>query len=600
MIVNDNVGIYQGLFDKANRALNYIDENGNTLKPDDVIKNIDDYFTCIKTLADYERNNGTDPIFTILPIEEETFNIDANTRKIDIPTSFLTSGIAVKGDEIAETLYFTIDRYFDVTDLYYKDILIQWKNADGDEGLSLTYNKSLSFKPGKVTFGWPISSEITKAAGNVQFSVRFYDRFEDDNSSYLTYSFGTLTAVVKVNPALDFDISDEDAITATIVDRTERLYKNIQNSKATGIINPAETPVFEEDWILPETINIDELQSTILINGKETKILKTKAHVPAGTTGGVGEITYNWIQKDAQGYIVEPSPVQGYSYIATEDLVKQGNDIYYYLDDKGNYQVYVGELPAGNGMTIYERYSYCVPATAGNYEVTATNTSGRGNSASVDDECLIPFAKQAVFVIDDKSIILERDADGNIIPQTVTYNVSTVDNGDLAYKWKYYAGYSKDDDKYADASADDAKVKDNFTNSITINEKGHYYLVATNTKNNNSIDAVAPAIRVTEGASIPTITGYKVGNDVYTTSPVSASINSALSYVKGTITNTDNIYTYQWYKQDANQTYVPIEGAITEIYSPKEIGAYKCKITNYYNEDAKDSRNEDEGIFFIS
>jgi len=230
-----------------------------------------------------------------LPVDEGTFDIDANTRKIEIPTEFMTSGIAVKGDEIAETLYFTIDRYFDVTDLYYKDILVQWKNADGDEGLSLTYNKSLSYKPGYVTFGWPITSEITKAAGPVQFSVRFYDRFEDDNSSYLTYSFSTLTATVKVNPALDFDISDEDAITATIVDKSKMIFDNIKNSAATGITTPAAEPVFEEGWILAESINLDDIKTTILINGIETKILKTKAHVPENILTGIGEISYNWI-----------------------------------------------------------------------------------------------------------------------------------------------------------------------------------------------------------------------------------------------------------------------------------------------------------------
>ena len=583
MITRDNIGIYQDLFKKANMALNYIDAEGQVLKPDDIITNIDDYFTCIKTLAEYEEREGTDPIFTILPVDEGTFNIDANTRKIEIPTEFMTSGIAVKGDEIAETLYFTIDRYFDVTDLYYKDILVQWKNANGDEGLSLTYNKSLSYKPGYVTFGWPITSEITKAAGPVQFSVRFYDRFEDDSSSYLTYSFSTLTATVKVNPALDFDISDEDAITATIVDKSKMIFDNIKNSAATGITTPAAKPVFEEDWILAESINLDDIKTTILINGIETAVLETKAHVPENILTGIGEISYNWVQKDAQGNNVEETLVQGYGYKETSDIKRNANDVYYYLRD-GKYELYNGDLPAEEGVTIYERYSYCVPKTAGLYIVTATNTSGRGNYSSIEDDCLIPFAQQAIFVLEDKSIILEDNLneDGTVKP--IVYEVTTPDNGTLTYKWKYYSGYGKNDNDYSKAVI----LEDQTSNSIEITEKGHYYLIATNTKNNNSLDTISPAIRVTNRAIAPTISNYLADGTIQSIqdNTVYVSVNAEISCdAKVNSTDFDEIL-YQWQKRNSEtKKYENIIGETNIAYKVTESGIYKCIITNRYNED---------------
>jgi hypothetical protein len=136
-----------------------------------------------------------------------------------VPDSFATNGLGVQGDELAEIVYFSIDRYFDIIDLYDKEIFVQWEappapgsppNAKGDQGLSVTINKTLSYEAGKVVFGWPITSDITKYPGNVKFAVRFYERGTDSNGkTILTYSFSTLNAMAKINPALDFIINDE-------------------------------------------------------------------------------------------------------------------------------------------------------------------------------------------------------------------------------------------------------------------------------------------------------------------------------------------------------------------------------------------------------
>lgn len=51
----------------------------------------------------------------IIPEDEPRFIINANTRKISIPSEF--GFLAVKKDHRAETIYFEIDRYFDDEDL---------------------------------------------------------------------------------------------------------------------------------------------------------------------------------------------------------------------------------------------------------------------------------------------------------------------------------------------------------------------------------------------------------------------------------------------------------------------------------------------------
>ena len=73
------------------------------------ITSLDEYFSYIEDLNHINRK------YTILPLDEEPFVIDANTRTITVPKSFKTNGISVQGDEAAETIYFIIDRFFDVT-----------------------------------------------------------------------------------------------------------------------------------------------------------------------------------------------------------------------------------------------------------------------------------------------------------------------------------------------------------------------------------------------------------------------------------------------------------------------------------------------------
>lgn len=582
MIVSDNANLYGSLFEKANAALNFTSDA-------DKITNIDEYFTCIKRLAEYEKENNTDPIFTILPINEDTFDIEANTRKIDIPSSFMTAGIGVKGDEVAEVLYFTIDRYFDVADLYYKDILVQWTNADGDKGLSLTINKSLSYKPGKVTFGWPISSEITKAAGNVQFSVRFYDRFEDDSSSYLTYSFSTLTASVKVNPALDFEISDEDAIKELIVDRTQRIYDNLKDSAPTGVVNPAAVPVFEIE--LNDTMNLDELTQTVIINGQEKKAFLVKAHVPEGVLEAVGNIKYSWEHKDKDGVLLE-TPNFGDYYIKTTDATRQDNDTYYIKKDDGEYEIFLNSFePDG---VYYEKYSYCIPSTAGLYKVTATNVAGRVSTASVEDSCLVPYAKEVNYSIDDSSIILAKQVIDNVEQNTyeaqdIEYTIIPQDKGILSYQWKYSSNYAQSDASNEELLKEAIDLEGKTDKKISIDKLGRYWLMVTNTYNNDSI-VCSPkkAIRATEAATIPTITNFSINGELKAlAATIQTSIGKEIAYILGNVVNTDAIYTYQWMRQVENG-WEDVPGATAEKYTPSNAGGYACRITNHYNESTAD------------
>ena len=63
----------------------------------------------------------------LLPKDEKIFDIDLNSRTIDVP-EFLS----VEKDHQAETIYFKFDRYYDHADLTTKTCIIQYVNANGD------------------------------------------------------------------------------------------------------------------------------------------------------------------------------------------------------------------------------------------------------------------------------------------------------------------------------------------------------------------------------------------------------------------------------------------------------------------------------------
>ncbi|MCI7444657.1 MAG: hypothetical protein MSA89_16540 [Clostridium sp.] len=129
---SENTVKYRKLFEEANKIL----KKHNEMQDGAEITTLEDYFGYITKLAKYDHDDTSnnsptyDPSknrqfkYTILPVDEEVFVIDANTRTITVPPSFKKNGISVKGDEIAEILYFEIDRYFDATDLNTKEIYI--------------------------------------------------------------------------------------------------------------------------------------------------------------------------------------------------------------------------------------------------------------------------------------------------------------------------------------------------------------------------------------------------------------------------------------------------------------------------------------------
>lgn len=159
---------YNKLFATAQEDLKSIGKNAT-------IDSLESYFTYIEELSGMNKEGFTHygRKYTILPIQEEYFEIDANSRSITVPEVFRKNGLGVQGDNTAETIYFRINRYYDAMDLNTTDIYIQWENSDGEPGFSKEWVRDIYTYDDYLVFGWVLGDTMINKPGTIKFSVRF-------------------------------------------------------------------------------------------------------------------------------------------------------------------------------------------------------------------------------------------------------------------------------------------------------------------------------------------------------------------------------------------------------------------------------------------
>lgn len=156
-----------------------------------VINNLESFFGSIQEIA------ALDEKFLRLPLDEPLFEINANTRRINVPSDFSSNGLSVQGDHLAETVFFSIDRYFDYMDLSNCQIRINWK-IGGVSGQSVNFIKSTDIEPGYIIFGWPVAKDLTGKSGSLSFAVEFYQ----EKNGETVYSLNTLISTINIKEGL--------------------------------------------------------------------------------------------------------------------------------------------------------------------------------------------------------------------------------------------------------------------------------------------------------------------------------------------------------------------------------------------------------------
>lgn len=484
---------YQILFEKAVEALKThpSDEIPQEERDNLSITTLDDYYAYLPYLMKFPLNEaqGEDEdvhnYFAKVPLDEDYFKINADTRAIAIPSAFSVNGVGVQGDEIAEVVYFSIDRYFDSVDLASVDnIVIQWQTRNGT-GISQHFGKSIEVIDGreKIVFGWPISSALTGSAGTIRFAVRFYT--VDTVNQIIKYSLTTLPAEVNINATLDYDLFDN---TIKEPSQSDLITSRI---KSAGVYN-AELPVPEAPIITvplhvegqPETARIVDLPVD-----DQTGELGSLKLIVGARPSTIGTIGYEWKKYAyADGdYLSEASDYTGgiaVDYLPVTELT-EGKLCYTISRDTESGLITATVIEdnstlAKNGEGIYctpggaiayERVSTAAVNSVGIYTVNVTARNKVNTTSSVmpaADGIKIPGPETPVIEFTDEEVVSDNiahiisddsaaavletvvragefDADGNVLD-------GMGDNPDvkLAYTWKQVL----DDDAVVPVSAD--------------------------------------------------------------------------------------------------------------------------------------------------
>jgi hypothetical protein len=226
---------------------------------------------------------GLDPTYTILPIDEGMFEINANSRAITAPKV-----VVLQNDQLSKVVIFTVDRYVDFMDLNEAQVWVQW-TAPGTNGTVREGAQKISIKdtnslPGKIRLAWLLDDDVTAEAGVVKYSVRFWNKDNFADGDKVVYSLNTITSTLTITPSLQPQLNDE----STIGDPVGRslFARAIRNSQVVG-----------EGIAIPQIPNFGEPGKNI--GGEASLSDNTLELVAQAWTGDTGVISYEWMYRPA-------------------------------------------------------------------------------------------------------------------------------------------------------------------------------------------------------------------------------------------------------------------------------------------------------------
>ena len=553
---------YQKLYDRVNYVINsgYAKAYKKALEvlpsftADQTYKvtTIDDYFSILKPLMEivqfamanpnmenggYDKTIFNDKLF-IIPFGENDFAIDANTRKIGIPQEFSRNGVGVEGDHFVESLYFTIDRYFDTIDFAQSKVkaIVEWINANGEKCYSPAWTKVLDDDNKKLIIGWILTDKATKKAGVVKFSIRLYT-LQDGK---LESSFATLVTNVVINPSMNFDLEavGQDKIEPEYKSSDEihtEVFKRLRSSPA---VNKTEKDVEKPEYVI---------RYAQLKNGKITdKGNFDIADANAGDTYYVwaksnsGFISYDWsLVKDGKPF-QDTNPTYVPTSLWDSDMeyyIKNADKEYTLAENvtesmvtSGDYYVImgVGQLPADGDVTG----EYCCIAKNSQYGYIRPSSLTEMNSWS--DE-INKIGKITIKGPEDFTFVLsnsETQVVGTIL--NIVNENGKDDNTASSYQWKYKT--FADGAEYVDKGTDSNQPTD---------AEGYWQATVSHTKN-----GATKSKTTEEDVIIYQPVAMPVADEHNETSVIMNPQDKKDVEWRFTVSGDYNQYSYQWYKQN--------------------------------------------------
>lgn len=425
------------------------------------VDSLEDYFGIIKTITDCINTN-----YQILPLIarngvfiniEEPFEIDANTRTIKPPNNNYT--YAVSGDNLAETIYFSIDRYFDNEDLNTHNIAVL-SSINGKKFQTPIEVKDITSVPNKIIFGWPIGKTITKqTSGTLEFSIRFYTV----KGTEVDYSLNTLPAHITIKNSLDFlsdaetDYENGDEI---IIDQSARFARELLQNGDIYKTAAIQTPVFYYETPQPENGDYE-------ITSTSSASLSAAAYSPDALN-----IEYEWIKENK---------AEGESLTYQNEYISIGNTITQKDIDK--YQIFYSKDELNN----YHQELITEPITDGEQEYYRLGSTITGITGPGLYQCIAKAKRSDIRYKVGKSSIFK-------IPEPSKFGItlkSGVKESDLIYRF----GKNEDEDsakEFLNGITENVMENSNLKKDITLNLSGPvnnniYTFSKTNILNNDSV-----------------------------------------------------------------------------------------------------------------
>ncbi len=656
VINKTNKGLYNQLFEQVQEWLYTHNQQGEeveafaedallgktTVEVDGVETEVPETLTSLEELFEFMRFiTNFAPIYTRLPLDEEPFFIDADKRSIAVPADFSANGVSVQGDEVSEILFFKINRFFDATDLNQCKIFIQWKSSETDEfgnfkeGVSRPWIQDIVSEPGYLIFGWPISSKITKTAGTVTFSVRFYRLDEADK---LIYSFSTLDQTVTIKPALDYDIEDiaNDTSSVLVDDMAANIMLRAINSPASSGNTVALQPYWEEGvveglqgytTVLKADGSVKYQVMNLGVDEEGFSTVPVRLEIKA-LSDDSGVVSYTWtkVNKEGNGDLYRADgetkfylPVE---YVETDTLddARVENKTYYFFDGDRYRAVPPTTTLADireEHEKVFELVSVAILDEVGKYIARAENRVGKVFSeALIADAIYVPLPVEPELgelqaseapILDVDPVTLSLD----IVLKDEFGNDVGIENrgGKATFVW-----HRRPLGEAVPADLDDDSAALILTPSSEEDLEGWYSVTVTNNLNKETAASESNEIRVTKPAT-------KLGVSIRTSDDISLAdatrdrLVVTVSDIEPNREEEDSI-TYQWYKyfsggHDAEVdktaaregtyeinadlkiseltgvgdflTEAVLNSSVTSELIPPVSGVYFCVVTNTYN-----------------
>ena len=561
---SSNKSEYQKLYKKVSQVLNseYVSDEdkkilGETLKLTDggkfSVTSIDEYFSVLEILAKvvktvvsnnkgYDAKLYNDKLF-IIPFGENDFVIDANSRKIGVPQEFARNGVGVEGDHFVESLYFTIDRYFDTIDFAQSNIMaiVEWINANGEKCYSPAWTKILSDDDEKLIIGWVLTDKATKKAGIIKFSIRLYSLDEDGK---LESSFATLVTNVVINPSMNFDLeaAGEDKIEPEFASSGlahEAVFKRLRSSPATNkTANDVDLPEYVIRYAKMTNGKIADAGSFDIDDANAGDIYYVWAKSNSGT------IRYAW---STTGAAYDENATNSYEYVPvsfwdegmeyyTKEQVN-GEDKYILAEDvtsstvaSGDYYAIMGRaiLPSNGDVTgVYRclaknsQYGYTRPEAF-------TDIDGLKDEAYKIGKITIKGPEDFTFALSNSK--------AQVVGSTVLNIVNEENKNDRAvssYQWKYKT------------FADGAEYVNKGTESNQPTDaEGYWQATVSHTKNGATKSKTSEDVIIYQPVAMPV-----ADKDNKTSITMNPQDKKDVEW-RFTVSGDYNQYSYQWYKQN--------------------------------------------------